>query len=274
MNFKNKTVVITGASRGIGHAIGLKMAALGANIAILAKTIEANPKIPGTIYSAAEDMIQAGGNALPLATDIRFEDQVTSSFEKIIENFGGIDILVNNASAIYLGPTLETDMKKFDLIHSINIRGTYLCSKLAIPYLLKSENPHVLTLSPPLKMNPEWFKGHVAYTISKYGMSMCVLGLAEEYKNRIAFNALWPRTTIATAVISNILGGKELIKRSRKPTIMADAALKIFEKNAKDFSGHFLVDEEFLRTEGVLDFSVYKMNPELREADLQQDLYI
>jgi citronellol/citronellal dehydrogenase len=274
MNFKNKTIVITGASRGIGHAIGLKLASEGANVAILAKTAEINPKLPGTIYSAAEDMVKAGGQAIPLATDIRFEEQVVDAINKVVEKFGGIDILVNNASAINLSPTLSTDLKRYDLMNSINTRGTFLCSKACIPYLLKSENPHVLNLSPPLSMQPKWFAGHVAYTISKYGMSMCTLGMAEEYKNKIAFNTLWPRTSIATAVVSNLLGGEDLIRRSRKPSIVADAAFLLFMKDFKSFSGNFLIDEDFLRSEGITNFEEYRVSRELSEKDLQVDFYI
>jgi citronellol/citronellal dehydrogenase len=282
MNFNHKTIVITGASRGIGHAIGLKMASLGANIAILAKTIEVNPKLPGTIYSAAEDMKKASeaildigsrGKVIALMTDIRFEDQVLDSIQKVVETFGGIDMLVNNASAITLSSTLGTDMKRYDLMHSINTRGTFLCSKACIPHLLKSENPHVLNLSPPLTLDPKWFKDHTAYTISKFGMSMCTLGMAEEFRHKIAFNALWPKTSIATAVVSNLLGGEDLIKRSRKPAIVADAAAVIFAKD-KTYSGNFLIDEQVLRESGMKDFSPYRISPELSEEDLQTDFYI
>jgi len=274
MNFKNKTVVITGASRGIGHAIGVKLASMGANIAILAKTAVADPRLPGTIFTAAEDMKNAGGKALPIQTDIRFEDQVSSAINKVVSEFGGIDILVNNASAIALSPTLATDMKRYDLMHDINIRGTFLTSKLCIPHLLKSSNPHVLNLSPPLVFKAPWFRDHVAYTISKMGMSMCTLGMAEEFKGRIAFNALWPKMSIATTVVYNILGGDQLMKRSRWPSIVADAAAYIFDKDAKTYSGQFLIDEDVLKEEGVHDFSGYRVSPELTEEDLQVDFYI
>jgi len=274
MDFKNKTVVITGASRGIGHAIGLKLASLGANIAILAKTTDPNPKLPGTIFSAADDMVQVGGQAIPLMTDIRFEDQVNDSIQQVVNRFGGIDILVNNASAIHLSAVESTEMKRFDLMHSINVRGTFLCSKACIPYLLKSRNPHVLNLSPPLSLDPKWFKGHVAYTLSKFGMTMSALGMAEEFKGKIAFNTLWPKTTIATAVIANILGGDYLVKRSRIPQIVADASVKIFEKDAQTYTGKSLIDEDLLREEGVMDFSAYRVSPELKEEDLQKDFYI
>ncbi len=282
MNFNHKTIVITGASRGIGHAIGVKMASLGANIAILAKTIEVNPKLPGTIYSAAEDMKKASeaildigsrGKVIALKTDIRFEDQVLDSLQKVVEEFGGIDMLVNNASAITLSSTLDTDMKRYDLMHSINTRGTFLCSKACIPHLLKSANPHVLNLSPPLTLDPKWFKDHTAYTISKFGMSMCTLGMAEEFRHKIAFNALWPKTSIATAVVSNLLGGEDLIKRSRKPAIVADAAAVIFAKD-KTYSGNFLIDEQVLLESGMKDFSPYRISPELSEEDLQTDFYV
>jgi len=274
MDFKNKTVVITGGSRGIGHAIGMKMASLGANIAILAKTTEPNPKLPGTIYSAAEDMEKAGGKALPLQVDIRFEDQIQGAVSQILEKFGGIDILVNNASAISISPTLSTDMKRYDLMHSINTRGTFLCSKICIPHLMKAENPHVLNLSPPLSYKPEWYSPHVAYTMAKMGMSMCVLGMAAEFKGKVAFNALWPKRTIATSAIQNILGGEYLMKRSRTPEIVSDAAAIIFEKDFKTYSGQFLTDEEVLIGEGIQDFSRYRVSPELKEEDLQLDFYI
>jgi citronellol/citronellal dehydrogenase len=274
MDFKNKTVVITGGSRGIGHAIGLKMASMGANIAILAKTTEPNPRLPGTIYTAADDMIQAGGQALALQTDIRFEDQVIRAMDQVVSEFGGIDILVNNASAINLSPTLSTDMKRYDLMNGINTRGTFLCSKICIPHLLKASNPHVLNLSPPLSLNPIWFKDHIAYTLAKMGMSLCTLGMAEEFKNQIAFNALWPRITIATSAVNNLLGGESLMKRSRLPNIVADAAALIFEKDYKTYTGHFLTDEEVLMAVGIHDFSRYRVSPEYAEEDLQLDFFL
>lgn len=274
MDFKNKTVIITGASRGIGHAIGLKLASLGANIAILSKTVESQAKLSGTIFSAAEDMIRAGGKALPLATDIRFEDQISRAIDKVVETFGGIDILINNASAINLSPTLSLDVKRFDLMNSVNVRGTFLCSQKCLPYLLKAEQPHVLTLCPPIRLEAEWLKSFIGYTISKYGMSLCVLGLAEEFRGRVAFNGLWPKTTIATAVVANILGGDSMINRSRKPSVVADAAYTIFQKDPKTFTGHLLLDEDILRDAGVVDFSAYRFNPELKESDLQMDFYV
>lgn len=255
MNFKGKTVFITGASRGIGKSIALRLAAEGANIIIAAKTAEAHPKLEGTIHQTAEEVEKAGGKALPLVVDVREETQVYEAVKQAVEKFGGIDILVNNASAIQLTDTLSTDMKRYDLMHHVNTRGTFLCSKACIPYLLKAENPHVLNLSPPLSMETKWFAPHVAYTMAKFGMSMCVLGMSGEFKNKIAFNALWPRTTIATAAV-NMLGGEAMMNQSRKPEIMSDAAFAIFSKPVS-FSGNFLVDEDFLRSEGVTDFEHY-----------------
>ncbi|TAE66539.1 MAG: NAD(P)-dependent oxidoreductase [Bacteroidetes bacterium] len=255
MNFKGKTVFITGASRGIGKSIALRLAAEGANIVVAAKTAEPHPKLEGTIYQTAEEVEKAGGKALPLVVDVREETQVYDAVKQAVEKFGGIDILVNNASAIQLTDTLSTDMKRYDLMHHINTRGTFLCSKACIPHLLKAENPHVLNLSPPLSMETKWFAPHVAYTMAKFGMSMCVLGMSGEFKNKIAFNALWPRTTIATAAV-NMLGGDAMMNQSRKPEIMSDAAFAIFSKPVS-FSGNFLVDEDFLRSEGVTDFEHY-----------------
>lgn len=255
-----KTLFITGGSRGIGKAIALKAAADGANIIVAAKTAEPHAKLPGTIYSAAEEIEAAGGKALPLVVDVRSEKNVTDAVAKAVEKFGGIDILVNNASAIQLTPTLQTDMKRFDLMHSVNTRGTFLCSKLCLPHLLKAENPHVLNLSPPLNMEERWFAPHVAYTMAKFGMSECVLGMAGEFKGKVAFNALWPRTAIATAAVKNLLGGDEMVKRSRKPEIMADAAYIIFNRDAKTVSGNFYIDDEVLTAEGVSDFDQYAVS--------------
>ncbi len=257
-----KTVFITGASRGIGKAIGLKLAALGANIAIAAKTKDPHPKLPGTIYTAAEEMEQAGGKALPLVVDVRFEELVESAVEKVVEQFGGIDMLVNNASAIQLTGTLQTPMKRFDLMHQVNTRGTYLTSQKCLPYLLKSENPHILNISPPLNMDKKWFSNHVAYTMAKYGMSMCVLGMAEEFKGKVAVNALWPRTTIATAAIQNLLGGDEMMKHSRRPDIMGDAAAVIAQMDAKTNTGNFFMDDEVLASAGITDLSQYADLPD------------
>lgn len=253
------TLFITGASRGIGKAIALKAARDGANIVIAAKTAEPHPKLPGTIYTAAQEVEAAGGKALPCVVDIRDEQQIGDAVQKAVDTFGGIDILVNNASAISLTGTLETHMKKVDLMLGINLRGTYLTSKLVIPHLLKSRNPHILNLSPPLNLNPVWFKNHTAYTMAKYGMSMCVLGMAEEFRGQIAVNALWPRTAIQTAAM-DMLGGEGVSKQCRKADIIADAAYAILSR-PKDYTGHFLVDEEFLREQGVKDFDQYAVQP-------------
>src|SRR5579863_7855428 len=262
MGLAGKTLFITGASRGIGLAIALRAAKDGANIAIAAKTAEPNPKLPGTIYTAAEEIEKAGGKALPLVCDIRFEEQVVDAVEKTVARFGGIDICVNNASAIALTGTLQTDMKRFDLMQQINARGTYVVSRTCIPHLKRAANPHVLMLSPPLDMSPRWFAGHTAYSMAKYGMSMCVLGMAAEFKDDgIAFNALWPRTGIATAAIRFALAGDEGIKVCRTVEIMADAAHAIFEKPSRQFSGNFLIDDTFLYGEGERDFDKYRVDP-------------
>jgi citronellol/citronellal dehydrogenase len=262
MSLRGKTLFITGASRGIGLAIGLRAARDGANVAIIAKTSEPNPKLPGTIFTAAKEIEAAGGKALPVMTDIRFEDQVAAAVAKTVETFGGIDIVVNNASAISLTGTEQTDMKRYDLMHGINTRGTFLVSKLCIPHLKKAQNPHVLNLSPPLNMETRWFSPHVAYTMAKFGMSMCVLGMAGEYKSAgIAFNALWPRTVIATAAVQNLLGGDQSMKASRKPEILADAAYIIFNKSSKECTGNFFVDDELLKANGKTDLSEYATTP-------------
>ena len=274
-DFAGKTVFITGASRGIGKAIGLRLAREGANIVIAAKTAEPHPKLPGTIYTAAEEMEAAGGKALPVVVDIRFEDQVQVAVDQAVQTFGGIDILVNNASAIQLTGTLQTEMKRFDLMHQINTRGTFLCSRACLPHLLKAENPHVLNLSPPLSLESRWFAPHVAYTMAKFGMSLCVLGMAEEFKEPgVAFNALWPKTVIATAAVQNLLGGDEVVKRSRKPEIVADAAYYILSKNSRDCTGNFFVDEDVLRAEGVTDFSPYRFSPDVPESELIPDFFV
>ena len=258
-NLKGKTLFISGASRGIGLAIALRAAKDGANITIAAKTAEPHPKLPGTIYTAAEEIEKAGGKALPLVCDIRDENQIAGAVAKTVEKFGGIDILVNNASAISLTGTLATPMKKFDLMFSINVRGTYACSQACIPHLKKAKNPHILTLSPPLNMEARWFAPHVAYTMAKFGMSMCVLGMAEELRpDGIAVNALWPRTVIATAAVNNLLGGEATMRGSRKPEIMADAAYAILTKPSRELTGNFFVDEDVLRKEGVTDFAQYQ----------------
>ncbi|CBL44902.1 Short chain dehydrogenase family protein [gamma proteobacterium HdN1] len=275
MTLKGKTLFITGASRGIGKEIALRAARDGANIVIAAKTTEPHPKLAGTIYTAAEEIEAAGGKALPLAVDIREEAQVDDAIAKAVEHFGGIDILVNNASAINLAGTLSLDMKRFDLMHQINFRGTFLCSKKAIPHLKKAANPHVLMLSPPLSTNPRWFAPHVGYSMAKFGMSYCVLAMAEEFRrDGIAFNALWPRTTIATAAIQNHLGGDATMKHSRKPSIMADAAYQIFSKNSREFSGNFCLDDTVLREAGVTDFKPYQVDESLPENQLIPDFFI
>lgn len=258
---KGKTLFITGASRGIGLAIAKRAARDGANIAIAAKTAEPHKHLPGTIYTAAEEIEKAGGRALPLTVDIRFEDQVEAAVAKTVETFGGLDICINNASAISLTGTEATEMKRWDLMHGINARGTFLVSRTCIPHLKKSANPHVLMLSPPLDMSPKWFGGHVAYTMAKFGMSMCVLGMAEEFRNDgVAFNALWPRTAIATAAVKFALGGEEMIKGSRTVDILADAAHLILTKPSRDFTGNFLIDDTFLYENGVSNFDKYRVD--------------
>ncbi|KAK2585897.1 hypothetical protein KPH14_010485 [Odynerus spinipes] len=257
-----RTIFITGASRGIGKSIALKAAKDGANVVIAAKTAEPHPKLPGTIYTAASEIEAAGGKALPCIVDVRDEGQVKSAVENAVNKFGGIDILINNASAISLTGTLATDMKRYDLMNNINARGTFLVSKVCIPYLKKSSNPHIVNLSPPLSMKPIWFKNHVAYTISKYGMSMCVLGMAEEFKeDGIAVNAMWPKTAIYTAAIE-MLTGPNSSNHSRKPEIVADAVYALVCKDSRSITGQFLIDEDYLRTEGITDFKHYACNPE------------
>ncbi|TXT60224.1 MAG: Short chain dehydrogenase [Promethearchaeota archaeon] len=272
MNLENKTLFISGASRGIGKAIALRAAKDGANIIIAAKTTEPHPKLPGTIFTAAEEIEEAGGNALPQKVDIRFEDQVQKAIDNGIKEFGGIDILVNNASAISMTPLEQTEMKKFDLMIDVNVRGTFLCSKLCVPHLKNAQNPHILTLSPPLNMESRWFKNNLAYTISKYGMSMCVLGLSEELqKFNIAVNALWPKTAIATAAVRNLLGGDKAIQHSRKPQIVADAAYLIFTQPSQEFTGNFLIDEDILREHGIEDLDKYAVDP---DTSLIKDFFL
>jgi len=257
-----KTVFITGASRGIGKQIALKVAEDGANVVIAAKTTEAHPKLPGTIYSAAEEVEAAGGKALPVQCDLRDEQNVKNAIDEAVKKFGGIDILVNNASAISLTGTLQTEMKRYDLMHSINTRGTFMTSKYCIPHLLKGSNPHILNLSPPLVMNPRWFKDHVAYTMAKYGMSMCVLGMAAELApHGIAVNALWPRTAVWTAAMKMLGGGDDVAKNCRKPEVLSDAAYAILTKDSRSFTGNFCIDEEVLKAEGVTDMDKYAVAP-------------
>jgi len=262
MSLKNKTLFITGGSRGIGLAIALRAARDGANIAIAAKTDTPHPKLPGTIFTAAEEIAKAGGNALPLVVDVRDEAQVKSAIERTVATFGGIDIVVNNASAVQRTPVADTDMRRFDLMFQVNTRGTFMVSKYAIPHLAKAKNPHILMNSPPLDMREKWFAGSTGYSIAKYGMSLVVLGLAGELREQgIAVNALWPRTTIATAAIKNLLGGERVMRMSRTPEIMADAAYLVFQKPAKRFTGNFLIDDTFLAGEGVTDFDKYRVEP-------------
>ncbi len=271
-HFKQKTVFITGGSRGIGHAIGLRLASEGANIAIAAKTIEPHPKLPGTIYTAAEDMDKAGGKGLALQVDIRDEEAVQAAVDKTVEEFGGIDILINNASAISLTNTLDTSMKRYDLMNDVNVRGTFMTSQKCIPHLKKSENAHILNLSPPLNFDAKWFSPHVAYTMAKYGMSLCVLGMSEELKrDGIAVNALWPKTTIATAAVKNLLGGDMLVDKSRTPDIVADAAYHILMRDSKECTGNYFIDEEILLEAGETDMDKYSVVP---GAELMSDFFI
>ncbi len=269
---QGKTILISGASRGIGLAMALRAARDGANIAIMAKTAEPHPRLPGTIYTAAEEIEKAGGKALPCICDVREEAQVQAAVDKTVETFGGIDVLINNASAIHLTGTVATPMKRYDLMHHINTRGTFLCSQKAIPHLAKSDNPHILMNSPPLNMEAKWFAPHVAYTMAKFGMSMCVLGMAKELEPQgIAVNALWPRTTIATAAVKNLLGGDQAIKGSRKPEIMADAAHAVLTRPSRECTGNFFIDDEVLAAEGVTDLDQYAIDP---SAPLLPDFFI
>ncbi|HQY61652.1 MAG: NAD(P)-dependent oxidoreductase [Myxococcales bacterium] len=271
-SLKGKTLFITGASRGIGKAIGLRAARDGANVVIAAKTAEPHPKLPGTVYTAAQEMEKAGGKALACLVDVRDEAQIAEAVQKAVDTFGGIDILVNNASAISLTGTLETPMKRFDLMHGVNTRGTFACSQACIPHLAKAENPHILNLSPPLNMEAKWFAPHVAYTMAKFGMSLCVLGMAEELRGkRIAVNALWPRTVIATAAVQNLLGGDDTMRGSRTAEIMADAAHVILTRKSTDFSGQFFVDDDVLASVGITDLSKYASVP---GAELIPDFFV
>lgn len=261
-SLKGKTLFVTGASRGIGLAIALRATRDGANVAIAAKTETPHPKLEGTIHTAAAEIEAAGGKALPLVVDVREEESVAAAIAKTAETFGGIDIVVNNASAISLTRTPQTEMKRFDLMHQINTRGTYMVSKYAIQHLAKAENPHIVMLSPPLDMQEKWFAPHLAYTMAKFGMSLCVLGLAGELRRQgIAVNALWPRTTIATAAVNNLLGGEALMQASRTPQIMADAAHALFLKPSRETTGRFLIDDSFLAENGVTDFTQYRVTP-------------
>jgi citronellol/citronellal dehydrogenase len=273
MEFENKTVLITGGSRGIGKSIAIKLAGAGANVVIVGKTAEPNPKLEGTIYTAAAEIDAAGpGKVLPIQGDIRFEDQIRHIVDETVKAFGGIDILVNNASAINLSGTEQMEPKRWDLMFGINVRGTFFMSQACIPWLKQAHNPHILNMSPPLNLDPRWFGTHLAYTASKYGMSMMILGLAEELKqHRIAANALWPRTTIATAAVKNLLGGDFLIQRSRTPEIVADAAFYILQKPSFETTGNFFIDEDVLQKEGITDFNKYAINPDQK---LMNDLFL
>ena len=262
MSLSGKTLFITGASRGIGLAIALRAARDGANIAIAAKTAEPHPKLAGTIHTAAREIEEAGGRALPLVVDVREEEAVAAAARQCAERFGGIDICINNASAINLASILQIDMRRFDLIQQVNTRGTFLTSRACLPYLQKAPNPHILTLSPPLDLRPKWFAGHLAYSLSKYGMSLCVLGLAEEFRAAgVGCNALWPRTTIATAAVEFALGGPQMMRRSRKPQIVADAAHVILSRPARECTGQFFIDDSVLYEAGVRDFDPYSVEP-------------
>ena len=269
-SLKGKTLFITGASRGIGLAIALRAARDGANIAIAAKTVEPHPKLEGTIHSAAAEVEAAGGKALALACDIRDEAQIAEAVQKTVDRFGGIDICINNASAISLTPALKTPTKRYDLMQAVNGRGTFLVSQACLPHLLKAPNGHILTLAPPLDLNPKWFAPHVAYTTAKYAMSLVSLGLAAEFAGRVAVNCLWPRTLIATVAVRNVVGGEDAMRRARKPEIMADAAHAILIKD-KDFTGNFLIDDSFLASQGITDFDRYRVDP---ACDLMADFFV
>jgi len=271
-SFQGKTYFITGASRGIGKAIALKLAAAGANIVVAAKSVEENPRLGGTIFSAAAEIEEAGGKAVAVQCDIRHEEMIIEAVKKAADTFGGIDGVINNASAISLTNTEQTESKKFDLMHSINVRGTFLVTKHCLPYLLQSENAHILTLSPPVDLAPKWLGAHLPYTISKFNMTMLAMGWAEEFRHDgVAANSLWPVTTIATAAVNNLLGGDWLMQRSRKTDILADAVYFILQQDAKRYTGRQLLDEEVLRESGISDFSHYAVNP---DNDLQKDLFL
>ncbi len=271
-SLNGKSVFITGGSRGIGKAIALRLAAEGANITIAAKTAEPHPRLEGTIFTAAEEIEKAGGKCLPLQLDIRDDAAIEAAVQQAAQHFGGIDILINNASAINLSPTEQLEPKRYDLMHSINVRGTFFMSRACIPYLQKSANAHILNLSPPINLSPKWLGQHLAYTMSKYGMSMIVMGLAEELKkHKIGVNALWPQTTIATAAVQNLLGGDFLIQKSRTPDMVADAALAILSRPAEACTGNFFIDEEILKAEGITDFGKYAVNP---SQSLMKDIFL
>ncbi|PWG63563.1 SDR family oxidoreductase [Spiribacter halobius] len=270
-----RTVFITGGSRGVGLAIARRCGADGANVVLAAKTERPHPKLPGTLPEAAAAVEAAGGRCLPVVTDIRDEAAAQAAVDAAVARFGGIDILVNNASAIDLRGTLDLPMKRFDLMHQVNARGTYLCSQSCLPHLLRAENPHILTLAPPLDLQPRWFSGHVGYSLAKFGMSLCMLGMAEEFRDRgVACNALWPRTLLKTAAVDNLLGGPALSARGRHPEIVADAAHVILTRPSRECTGQFFIDEDVLRGEGVTDFSGYQVDPALPESELVLDLFV
>ena len=271
MSLKGKTIFITGASRGIGEAIAVRCAQDGANIAIAAKTAEPHPKLPGTIHTAATAIEEAGGKALPIVCDIRDEVAVEAAVAQTAQAFGGIDIVVNNASAIFPMPTKDTPIKRWDLMHQVNARGTFLVTQKCLPWLEKAENPHILALSPPLDMSTKWFAPHVAYTSAKYGMSLCILGWAGEFNGKIAANAIWPRTAIATAAISNVLAGEDAFKQCRKPEILAETAYRVLTKPATEFTGNFIIDDTFLASEGVTDLEQYSVES---GAELLPDFFV
>ena len=271
-SLKGKRLLVTGASRGIGKAIALRAARDGAKIAVVAKTVEPHPKLPGTIHTAVEEIETAGGEGLACVADIRFEDQVEAAVDKAVQQFGGLDILVNNASAIFLAGTEETPMKRFDLMHAVNVRGTFLVSQKCIPHLSQGDNPHILNIAPPLNMQSHWFAHHAAYTMAKYGMSMCVLGMAEELRGQgIGVNALWPKTVIGTAAVQNLLGGDEAMRCTRQPAIMGDAAHAILVRTSRDCCGNFFIDEEVLTEAGETDFDRYASVP---GAELLPDIFL
>ena len=271
-DLKQKTIFVSGASRGIGLAIALKAAKDGANVALIAKTAEPHPKLEGTVYTAAEQIEEAGGQALPIVGDIRNEDEVEAAVEQTVDRFGGIDIAINNASAINLAGTEALEMKRYDLMQDINTRGTFVVSKHCVPHLRQADNPHVLTLSPPLSLDPKWARNHVGYTLAKYGMSLCTLGMAEEFReDGIAFNSLWPRTLVATAAVQNLLGGNEAMAKSRKPAVVADSAYAVLTRPSRECTGNFFLCEDVLADEGVTDLEQYSF---VEDADLQTDLFV
>ena len=271
-SLQGKTLLITGSSRGIGHAIALRAARDGANIVVIGKTETAHDRLPGTIHSSAEDIEAAGGQALACAVDIRHEHQVADAVSRAVDRFGGIDIVVNNASAIFLAGTVDTPLKRYDLMHAVNVRGTFLTTQCCLPHLLRADNPHVLNISPPLNFEARWFAPHLAYSMAKYGMSLCVLGMAEEFREQgVAVNALWPRTAIATAAISNILGGEAMLRKTRRPEIMADAAHAVLVRDSRTCSGQFFIDDQVLAETGVTDLTAYAVDP---ESELMPDFFV